>query len=373
MLEKKQYLTIRFRLAISLFFSGLGALIMEMAWIRYFQWVYGVAAHSAAIVLGVFMLGLAAGGIYWGAFVQRAGAPVRLLRHLFAAAAGFALFGVLPYFSLTPFVSQILAAQGSISAWFLKLLFVAMVVLPTTFCMGGTLPVSTWLLLSDKDIARTGFGSLSFFNLLGSFLGAIFTTYYLIESLGYWGSFCSGVLIVLAAILPTIGIAERENVIVAAESQKIDKLKQLFKNPYSASAFFAGFILFALELIWYRLLTPLTGGSAYAMGAIFATVLLGMALGSEFASFLDPERIRTRPLLPVVFLIMGSLLSISYWIGDNWAVMASWGLAAWPDYPGKILVWMVLSCLLTMPLSFMVGMIVPFAFVKMKKSRKLPR
>lgn len=79
MLEKKQYLTIRFRLAISLFFSGLGALIMEMAWIRYFQWVYGVAAHSAAIVLGVFMLGLAAGGIYWGAFVQRAGAPVRLL------------------------------------------------------------------------------------------------------------------------------------------------------------------------------------------------------------------------------------------------------------------------------------------------------
>ncbi len=369
MLEKKQYLTIRFRLAISLFLSGLGALVMEMAWIRYFQWVYGVASHSAAIVLGVFMLGLATGGIYWGDRVQRSDNPVGFLRRLLAVAGLLGILGGIAFFAITPFYEHVLAAQGSILAWLFKFLFVCIVVFPATFCMGGTLPTSTWLMLFDENIERTGFGSLSFFNMLGSFLGAILTSFYLVETLGYTGTYCSGVAILMSAILPTVGIKNMEYEISAGEAARIDSFRNLIKSPYAASSFLAGFILFALELIWYRLLTPLTGGSAYAIGIIFAAVLLGMAFGSETASLIDSEKIRRKPLLAAVFLFLGSLLSFSFWFGDSWSDIASWGLANWPDYPGKILAWLLLSSLLIMPASFCMGMIVPFSFVKIKKGR----
>ena len=40
-----------------------------------------------------------------------------------------------------------------------------------------------------------------------------------------------------------------------------------------------GFAFFLLELVWYRMLSPLLGGSVFTFGLILATALLGIAAG----------------------------------------------------------------------------------------------
>src|SRR5205814_8628442 len=46
-----------------------------------------------------------------------------------------------------------------------------------------------------------------------------------------------------------------------------------------AAAAIAGFAFFAMELVWYRMLAPLLGGSTYGFGCILAVALLGLGLG----------------------------------------------------------------------------------------------
>jgi spermidine synthase len=370
MIGQQTQLKIRRRLSVCLLLSGIGALIMEMAWIRYFQWIFGVATHSTAVVLGIYMIGLALGGIFWGNYVQRSDNPVALLQRLLLGVSMLGIAGVAFFFAMSPFTGNYFSGQAGIVIWLLKFLFTGLVVFPATFCMGGTLPVATWLMLSEKDSARPVFGGLSFFNLLGSCLGALLITFILIESFGYWISFCIGCTTVLAALLPTIGMDKGLSNPTMVENTKSYAHWKQIKCPYTISAFLAGIILFGLELLWYRLLTPLTGGSAFAMGIIFANVLLGLALGGEFSYIFNARTTRNKPMLVLVFLTLGSVLSASYWIGDSWALLASWAFVTWPIYPAKIIGWLVLSGLLVIPASILVGMVLPIAFVKIQKGRK---
>ena len=40
-----------------------------------------------------------------------------------------------------------------------------------------------------------------------------------------------------------------------------------------------GFVFLSMELVWYRMLAPLLGGSSYSFGMILAVALLGIGVG----------------------------------------------------------------------------------------------
>ena len=56
-----------------------------------------------------------------------------------------------------------------------------------------------------------------------------------------------------------------------------------------AAAAITGFAFTLMELVWYRMLSPLLGGSTYTFGLILAVALLGIGAGSLARS------IRSRP------------------------------------------------------------------------------
>ncbi len=45
------------------------------------------------------------------------------------------------------------------------------------------------------------------------------------------------------------------------------------------AAALVGFVFFLMELVWYRMLGPILGGSSYTLGLILAVALLGIGIG----------------------------------------------------------------------------------------------
>jgi predicted membrane-bound spermidine synthase len=53
-----------------------------------------------------------------------------------------------------------------------------------------------------------------------------------------------------------------------------------------AAAFMSGFTFFVAELVWYRISTPLLGGSVYGFGLVLCVVLTGMGIGGLLYSLI---------------------------------------------------------------------------------------
>src|SRR5262249_11873865 len=52
----------------------------------------------------------------------------------------------------------------------------------------------------------------------------------------------------------------------------------------------SGFAFLLMELVWYRMLAPLLGGSSFTFGLILAVALLGVGLGGALYAFRPVDR-----------------------------------------------------------------------------------
>ena len=57
-----------------------------------------------------------------------------------------------------------------------------------------------------------------------------------------------------------------------------------------AAAGITGFSFLLMEIVWYRMLGPLLGGSTYTFGLILAVVLFGIGLGGLLYSLVGRRR-----------------------------------------------------------------------------------
>src|SRR5262245_26366616 len=77
--------------AILFFLSGAAGLVYEIAWARVLALFMGNTAHAQAVVIGVFMAGLAAGSVWLGRISDRSRSPLRLYAWL---ELGIGLYGL---------------------------------------------------------------------------------------------------------------------------------------------------------------------------------------------------------------------------------------------------------------------------------------
>ncbi len=59
-------------LLLIFFLSGMAGLLYQVVWVREFGLIFGNTLHSAALVTGVCMVGLGAGGLLAGIVADRA-------------------------------------------------------------------------------------------------------------------------------------------------------------------------------------------------------------------------------------------------------------------------------------------------------------
>lgn len=152
--------------------SGTSALIYQIVWIRLLSHLLGGTSYAISLVLAAFMGGLALGSRYFG---KRADATTRPLRLYAQLEFGIALTGAVAYglILLAPpvyvWLAQLLP-QASLGI--LRAVIAAVLLLPPTFLMGGTLPVLSRYVVRSRDKLGSGLGLLYAVNTFGAVLGS---------------------------------------------------------------------------------------------------------------------------------------------------------------------------------------------------------
>ncbi|HZI64458.1 MAG TPA: spermidine synthase, partial [Thermoanaerobaculia bacterium] len=263
------------RTAALLFLSGLCAVAYQVAWLRLLRLVFGASTAASAAVLAIFMGGLGIGGLVLGRRADRSPSPLRLYAHLelgvaLAAAASPLLIGAArdAYIALGG-----TAALGPFGGNAVRLVLAALVLGVPTFLMGGTLPAAARAAAEAGDRGRRSLGLLYGVNTLGAVTGALLTTFFAVELLGTRRAiWTAAALNALVGVLARAWAREADPIEASASGREepVDPIEAPGDGRRDSrtglvlvAAGLAGFVFFLMELVWYRMLGPILGGTSY--------------------------------------------------------------------------------------------------------------
>jgi predicted membrane-bound spermidine synthase len=195
------------------------------------------------------------------------------------------------------------------------------VLLGPTILMGGTLPAMARAVTSTDDLGRRGLAVVYGANTLGAVVGTLATTFLLFEVLGLratlWCAAGVNAIVGIAAramarrepplnslpdtsspgasaqsstpqsstTLPTETLAAAHqpkmsvSALASATAAGSSPSAVRASTTVLAGAFVCGFVFLLFELVWYRLLSSLLGGSSYSFNVVLATALVGIGAG----------------------------------------------------------------------------------------------
>ncbi len=374
------------KVALLLFGSGLSALIYQVCWLRELRLVFGASTSASAAVLAMFMAGLGFGSAFLGKRADDVRNPLQYYAFLEALIAVYALF--------TPLLSQLvrwvyletggaLAMGLPISTLFRLILSVGIVGGPA-FLMGGTLPAAAKSVESDGDQGRRRLALLYGFNTLGAVVGAAGATFVLLDIFGtrntIWiACLGNGIIAILARALsrsgvhPAAGVTERAQ--TASPFRTKDQVLKQIDSDYPArpkeifsAAVISGFTFFLMELVWYRMLGAILGGTTYTFGLILATALLGIGIGGGLF-FLRPATARpTIWAFAVITALEGFFLALPFALGDRIAIFTA--LISPLESMGffwKIVSWSLIASFVVLPAAILSGFKFPLLIALLGK------
>ena len=260
--------------------SGFCALLSQVVWLRLAMASFGVTAAMVAIVLSVFMAGLALGNAIGGRVVERLRASTRTVLLLYAACEfTIALSSWIVPPGLRAGRDALVGTAWASAAYHLAAaLWVTATLLPFCVAMGATLPLALAAIGPSVRGGRSSVGHLYAANVLGAALGTLASAFVLIELLGLRGTLDLGAgrnaLLAAASLLLSL----------RAPSDAATAPPAAAPGPGDAAAlgalFGTGFASMAMEVVWVRQFAPLLGNVVYAFALILASYLLATLAGS---------------------------------------------------------------------------------------------
>jgi spermidine synthase len=362
------------RVAALLFGSGLSALVYQTSWFRELRLVFGSSTAASAAVLAIFMGGLGLGGALLGRRADRSSNPLRMYARL--------EFGIAISAALTPFLVELIrevyirlggsASLGLTGASLVRIALTALVLGVPTVLMGGTLPAAARAVESVADAGRRKLAVLYGANTIGAVAGAVIATFALLELYGnrrtLWIAALLNLLVAViaqsiarsAAALPEEHDSEVvfEEEPAEPESPAAD-MRGRSPVPYGfvlAAAAAVGFIFFVMELVWYRMLSPLLGGSTFTFGLILAVALFGIGLGGFVYSLFGQSRPATLLQFAITCGAEAILIAVPFAIGDRIAVLAIFlrELGRF-GFEGQVAGWGVIAAIVILPAALVAG------------------
>lgn len=363
------------RIAPLLFASGFCALVYQTTWLREFRLFFGASTAANAAVLGIFMGGLGAGSAVLGRRSESKEHPLAYYAKLeLFIAASVALTPILLWLAAHLY----LALGGTLAMGLglgsvVRLLLSAFVLGVPTFLMGGTLPAVARAAVGEEDTNRRSLALLYGVNTLGAVTGTAAATFYFFEA---WGNTLTLVLAVafnmavaLAAFSISKSLPPAEKASPKGKVAPEEAAAAPPKFVFVASAV-AGFAFLLMELVWYRMLSPLLGGSAFTFGLILAVALLGIGLGGvAYAVFLGNRRI-TLQAFALTCALEAVCIALPYALGDRIALGA---MLLRPlgtlGFHGFVIGWTQLCLLVVLPAAIVAGVQFPMLIALLGKGK----
>ncbi|HOW65257.1 MAG TPA: fused MFS/spermidine synthase [Verrucomicrobiota bacterium] len=312
-------------LILLLFFcSGATALVYEVLWAKHLSLMFGSTIQAQALVLAVFMGGLAAGNRLAGIWADRWRWPLKMYGFLEIGIALYACFFP-KWFEWTDRilvgVGPWLAGRGLLFLLFNCALGAGLLLVPTTL-MGATLPfLAGWLERQGVDSGRR-IARFYALNSLGAVLGAWLAGFWLVRALGLDASIRMAALLNGLVGAAAVLMGSREQLDPAtAQNQSIpgrDAVSAALRRGCWIVAF-SGAMAMSLEVLAARALALITGGSLQAFALVLMAFILGIGLGSSMIA--SPRLRLARGLAGTAVLLLaaavwvgGLAICIEYWV-----------------------------------------------------------
>jgi spermidine synthase len=355
----------RLRVGLLLFGSGLAALVYQVAWIREFRLIFGASTAATAAVLAVFIGGLGAGGLLLGARADRSSRPLRLYGAFELGAAAFA--------ALSPLLLWLVrvvyvglggsASLGLLGGTCLRLLLGGLVLAGPTLLMGGAMPAAVAAVEVEEDVGRRNLALIYGLNTLGAVTGCLLANFVLLERLGtrktLWSATALGAATALLALAWSRPRSPSDRA-AAGESVAAPAAPATF---VLVAAGVVGFAFFLMEMVWYRMLGPLLGGTVFSFGIILAVALLGIGVGSVVHGVLQ-----SRGRLPAtltgfssICLLEALAVAAPFALGDRVALLALFlrPLGNLAGFWGHTACWVLIASIVILPAALAAGVQFP--------------
>ena len=363
--------------ALLLFGSGFCALIYQTTWLREFRLVFGASTAASAAVLGVFMAGLGFGGIILGRRSETKAKPLAFYARLEFSIALSAALTPLLIWGARQFYVELggTQAMGMGLGTVARLILAGLIMGTPTFLMGGTLPAAARAVVAPDDISRRAIGILYGANTLGAVTGAAVGTFYCFEHLGnrltLWLAAALNIIVALVALRISRSMPD-----FPGESKSIDQADEVRPGPQTSPLFVfvgagvVGFAFFLMELVWYRMLGPLLGGSTFSFGLILIAALLGIGLGGIAYAVFDLKRSSSLGFFAVTCAAEAFFIAVPYALGDRIAMVA---MLLRPlgtlGFYGHVAAWTALSLIVIFPAAFVSGVQFPLLIALLGRAR----
>ncbi len=306
--------------------SGFAGLMHQVVWAKLLVGLIGATAHAQAIVLAVFMGGLALGSVVFGRRVDRLGRPLRTYVVLELLIGGYCLLlPLLVWVMGSGYVAMAgLFFESAELKLILRLSLAISTVLFPAVLMGGTLPLLARRLIGQVDETQTRVAGLYAINSFGAVLGAGTAGFVTLPLLGVYPSLAIASFLNFGAAALVLGPARAEDRVEPPSAATLPEHglapapAPAYRSHQYAAALVAlalsGFAAMGYEVLFTRVIALAFGLSTYSFTVMLMCFITGIGLGSAIASRLRIERPLwilgvTQLVVVVAFLAVTPLIS----------------------------------------------------------------
>jgi spermidine synthase len=277
-----------------IFLSGFTFLIYEVVWNRMLSLLLGATVSASTIVLVSFMAGFGLGAFFWGKYAGTSKKMGQLLSFLLFSLGVLSLLNYILIKYPIPMLYGYFSGKGLSVTGIEIIVFtlVSLLLMVSTFFMGGVLPVVSKIVIQSKAQISTGLGKIYAIETLGSALGGLVTGFILLGSIGQKNTIFLAVILNLVLAL-TLLLSKKfnsgfekevtETAIDSSQKSKRKKNHTEISNDKKAallSTFIFGFSILGLQATWIRIFKIYLTNTSYTFALISSLVILGLFVGS---------------------------------------------------------------------------------------------
>lgn len=374
------------RLSVYVFFSGACALLYQTVWQRDLRLIFGGSTAASGAVLAAFIGGLGAGSLLLAKRVEASTRPFALYARFEAiialsTAVTPLLFGLVRSAYVAVGGTQSLGPVAGSAA---RMLLTGLVIFVPTFFMGGTLPAVARSVTSEEDTQRRGVAMLYGLNTLGAVSGAALATFWLLPRAGnhatLWLGCAINLLVAVAALVRARSLAEvplsqaaeaPAPAAAPAAAGGAAPAPELPRALVLGAAFLVGAVFFLMEIVWFRMLSPLLGGTVFTFGLVLCVALAGIGLGGAAYGALARRRAITVSAFALTCLLEALAVALPLGLGDRLAMLA---LLVRPLANNGLFAaaagWSVVAAVVVFPAAFVAGVQFPVLIALAGRARK---
>jgi spermidine synthase len=358
------------RLYLIFALSGVASLIYEVVWFQLLRLTLGVNAGSLGITLACFMGGLFVGSFAFARWVPVRWDPLKIYALIELGIGAIGLF--LPTVLGGIRDSYLAQAADPRTAFVLRSLISAALLIPPTTLMGATLPaLSRWVRSGEGQVASIG--RLYAWNTIGAVFGALGAAFFLMPRLEFLKTNLTAV--VLNGIVAVLAWTLRGKYRVPETGSESSVTAEVTDStPVYLAYALNGAAALGFEVLWSRMLGMALGATVYAFAIVLGVFLLALGLGGAFGARIikrtrDPRRAFAILQAGIAAAVSSTGFLVPF-VTFTFADLEATAVTA--DSPTLHLIWLLRTAVVVFPGAFLWGMSFPFALASVAKTASDP-